>query len=387
MQTVGNKSSLRQGLRIGARIVWAAVLLAALVAASPGAALAAGGEAGAVYVMTNAAGGNTVLAFDRAADGALSPAGAYATGGLGSGAGLGSQGSLVLSENQRWLLAVNAGSDEVSVFAVGPGELRLTDTEPSGGEHPVSVTARGSLVYVLNAGGSGNIAGFSLAPDGQLAPLAGSTQPLSNGGAGAAPGPAQIEFSPDGRTLVVTEKASNLILTYAVADDGLAAAAVVHPSAGATPFGFAFGLQGSLVVSEAFGGAVNASAASSYTLHGTSLQVASASAPTHQTAACWVVVTGNGQYAYATNAGSSSVTGYRVGRDGRLALLDANGQTGLTGAGTAPTDAALSTNSQYLYVLTGGSPQVVAFRVQADGSLAPLGPVSVPAGTVGIAAH
>jgi len=387
MHTVYRIHPLSGVQRLGRQLLVAAILLATILAGSPLQAQAAENGPGSLYVMTNAPGGNAILAFDRAANGTLQPAGTYLTGGLGTGAGLGSQGSLVLSRNERWLLAVNAGSDDVSVFAVGPGGLRLADTEASGGDQPISVTINGSLVYVLNAGGAGNIAGFSLSAEGQLTPLDGSTQPLSNGGAGAAPGPAQVEFSPEGGSLVVTEKASNLILTYALGQNGRAQAPVVHPSAGTTPFGFAFAKQGTLVVSEAFGGAPNASAASSYRLSGSGLALVSASAPTHQTAACWLVVTANGRYAYTTNAGSGSVSGYAVGPDGQLTLLDADGQTGLTGPGSGPADAALSRNSQFLYVLAGGSHQVVAFQIQADGGLSHLGQVSVPAGTVGLAAR
>jgi 6-phosphogluconolactonase len=385
MRTDRLKALLSAVVRPGARLLWAALLVIGLIGFRPAAAQAAGEAPGAVYVMTNAAAGNAILVYDRAANGALTPAGAYATGGLGLGAGLGSQGAVVLSENGRWLLAVNAGSDELSVFAVQPNGLQLTDTAASGGERPVSVTAHGGLVYVLNAGGTGNITGFSLSAAGQLAPLAGSTQQLSNGGVGAAPGPAQVEFSPDGRTLVVTEKATNLLVTYALGANGLPAAPVIHASAGVTPFGFGFGLQGSLIVSEAFGGAPNASALSSYTLQGNSLQVVSASAVTHQTAACWVAVTHNGRYAYTTNAGSGSVSGYRVGPDGQLSLLDADGITELTGAG--PTDLALSNNSQFLYVVAGGAHQIAAFAVQADGSLTSLGQVALPVGAAGIAAQ
>jgi 6-phosphogluconolactonase len=371
----------------GARLLWAAVLLAALVVFRPAAAHAAGDSPGAVYVMSNAAAGNAILVFDRAANGSLTPAGSYATGGLGTGGGLGSQGALIVSDNGGWLFAVNAASNQISAFAVQPNGLLLTDTESSGGERPISLTARGNLLYVLNTGGAGNITGFTVAADGQLSPLAGSTQPLSNGGAGAAPGPAQISFSPDGRTLVVTEKATNLVLTYAVGPNGVASAPVVHPSAGITPFGFAFGHQGTLVVSEAFGGAPDASAASSYDLRGNSLQVISASSPTHQTAACWVAVTNNGKYAYTTNAGSGSVSGYRVSNDGRLTLLSADGQTGLTGPGSSPSDVALSQNSHFLYVVAGGSRQVVGFEVHSDGSLAALGQVGIPIGAAGVAAR
>jgi DNA-binding beta-propeller fold protein YncE len=169
------------------------------------------GLAGAVYVMTNQAAGNEVLVFDRSADGTLGSPTAHTTGGTGTGSGLGSQGALVLA-GSRWLLAVNAGSDDVSVFRVEHGGLTLTDRVASGGDRPISVTAHGSLVYVLNAGGAGNISGFRLTPHGELTAIAGSTLPLS----GAAVDPAQVEFTPDGSQLVVTEKATNQIVTYAV---------------------------------------------------------------------------------------------------------------------------------------------------------------------------
>ena len=144
------------------------------------------------------------------------------------------------------------------------------------------------------------------------------------------------------------------------------------------------GISAGLLAAQ-FGGAVDASALSSYVVGQDSLQTVSASAPTHQTAACWVVVTGNGKYVYTTNAGSGSVSGYAVARDGSLTLLDADGRTGITGA--SPTDAALSRNSQYLYVLNAASDTISAFAVERDGSLTDLGQVSTPATAVGIAAH
>jgi 6-phosphogluconolactonase len=194
-----------------------------------------------------------------------------------------------------------------------------------------------------------------------------------------------VSFSPNGRLLAVTEKATNLITTFTVGHDGLASAAVTHPSAGATPFGFAFGRWDTLIVSEAFGGAANASAVSSYKLNDGQLQVVSASAVTHQTAACWIAVTGNGKYAYTTNAGSGSISGYTVGHDGSLTLLNANGQTALIGGSVA--DMAFSQTSRYLYVFAGGTHQIVALRVHADGSLTQLGGAGIPAGAAGVAAY
>ncbi len=382
-QLIGKENDAR---RLG-RWLFLTVTLLALLVGSRNITFAAGRSAGLVYVMSNADAGNSVLVFDRAPDGTLTEAGEFMTGGLGTGGGLGSQGALVLSNNQRRLFAVNAGSNEVSVFSVSNQGLSLSDTIASGGELPLSLTVSGNLLYVLNGGGSGNITGFTIANNGELSPISDSTRNLSNDGVGVAPGPAQISFTPDGRQLIVTEKATNLILTYQVGQDGRPSTATAQASEGETPFGFEFSKRNTLIVSEAFGGAAGASAVSSYTFNDDNLQTVSASVPTHQTAACWLVVTGNGKYAYTTNTGSSTVTGYAVANDGSLSLLDADGVTGHTTPGGSPIDAALSRNSQYLYVLSGGTNTVTAFEVRADGSLTSIGDINIPAGSVGIAAR
>ena len=343
----------------------------------------AGTDVGAVFTLGNAAGGNAVLAFARAADGSLSSAGAFATTGNGSGAGLGSQGAVVLSGDRRFLFAVNAGSNSITSFAVDGASLTRIGTVASGGILPISVTVHGDLLYVLNGGGTENITAFSISPSGTLTMLAGSSRPLSGTGVG----PAQVSFDPSGRWLVVTEKATNLIDVYAVGANGYASAPIVNASVGQTPFGFAFNQHGVLIVSEAFGGAANASAVSSYTLgsDGT-LHVVSASVPTTETAACWIAVTGNGKFAYATNTGSASATGYEV-RHAALSILDADGRTGSTGAG--PIDAAMSRNSRYLYTLNAGSNTISAFVVSnSDGSLTTISGVGgLPPSAVGLAAH
>ncbi len=125
---------------------------------------------------------------------------------------------------------------------------------------PTSIAVHGDLVYALNNGGEPSISGFSLA-GGRLTPLEGSTRPLSDGDAD----PAQISFSPDGRTLVVTERGTNSISTYAVDERGYAEGPETIPSSGATPYGFDFA-NGSVIVTEAFGGEIGAAAASSYAL-------------------------------------------------------------------------------------------------------------------------
>src|SRR2546422_8881029 len=99
----------------------------------------------------------------------------------------------------------SAGSNDVSVFTVGAAGLSLASRTSSGGTLPISLTVHGNELYVLNAGGSGNISGFTVDNSGGLTPIAGSTQPLS----GSNVGPAQVAFSPDGRHPGVTRKTTN----------------------------------------------------------------------------------------------------------------------------------------------------------------------------------
>jgi len=330
----------------------------------------------AVYTLTNQVAGNAVAVFNRAADGTLSAAGTIATGGTGTGGSLGSQGAVALSDDGRRLFAVNAGSNDVSVFDVGPTGLSLASQTASGGTLPISLTAHGSLLYVLNAGGAGNISGFSVGATGGLTPIAGSTQPLS----GTNVGPAQVSFSPDGRRLVVTEKNTNLLDVYAVDANGAASGRASVASAGGTPFGFAFGHRNDVFVSEATG------SASSYVLDAGNLSLVSGAVLTHRGAPCWAVVTDDGRFGYTGN-GSGSVSAFAIAPSGAISLLDADGATAVVSGGV--NDIALSGNSRYLYVLgTGATPAIYAFRLEADGHLNPLGPIGeLPAGTRGLAAR
>jgi 6-phosphogluconolactonase (cycloisomerase 2 family) len=297
---------------------------------------------------------------------------------------LGNQGGLVLSGSEKWLFAVNAGSNSIAVLEVRRRGLHLVEVQPSDGIRPVSVTEHRGLVYVLNAG-SDSIAGFTVGRDGRLRPLDGSDRPLS----GAGTDPAQIAFTPDGDALVVSEKATNKIVTFEIGRDGLPGDAQVQDSNGPTPFGFAFGKRDKLFVSEAFGGAENASATSSYDIDRQGvLTTISASVGTNQTANCWVVVTPNGRFAYVTNTGSGSISGYAIDFDGTIELLDADGRTAVTGDGSAPVDLALTDSGRFLYSLNSGTNTIGAFRVHSDGSLAQL-PFTggLPSGANGLAAR
>jgi 6-phosphogluconolactonase len=348
------------------RVALPVALALALVALALGAPGAAASSAGQVYTLTNSPSGNAVKVFERAGDGSLTAAGEFATGGTGTGGGLGNQEALVLE--RKLLFAVNPGSDSISSFRVRGSELELIDTDPSGGDQPISLAADDGRLYVLNAGGAGNISGHTVSRHGALSPLVGSTRPLSGSGTG----PAQVSFAPDGERLVVTEKNTNLIDVYEVDDDtGLASGPNPQPSAGQTPFGFGFDKHGRLIVSEAFGGAPDASAVSSYAFDDGVLDRITASAPTTETAACWIVVTDNGRFTYTSNTGSASISGYRIGRDGELSLLDADGRTAITGPG--PIDMALSRGSRFLYSLNSGDGTISGFSVGASGDLTPIG--------------
>jgi len=331
---------------------------------------------GAVYALTNQSDGNAVAIFTRAADGTLSWIGSAPTGGTGAGASLGSQGALALSDDGRWLFAVNAGSNDISAFEVTPSGLALTSRVASGGLRPISVTVHDKVVYVLNAGGDGSISGFTVGNSGALTSIAGSTRSLS----GSAVGPAQVSFSSNGRWLIVTEKATNRLDVYAVGSDGSASAANTAASAGGTPFGFAFGHRDELFVSEAAG------SASSYVIDGTgALVLASGAVATHQGAPCWAVVTKNGKFGYTANAQGGSISGFAIGNDGSIALIDADGRTAVVGGGNI--DLAVSGNSRYLYQLNGNR-SISGFQIGADGHLTAVGNVAgLPASTVGLVAR
>jgi len=368
------------------RLSGAALMMVAVIAASDGPQARTTGTTGAVYTATNSANGNSVLVFDRTADGGLTYVNAFATGGQGSGAGLGNQGGVALTADGKFVLVVNAGSNDVSVLQTTDSGLLLLDRRSAGGVRPISVSVSGGLVYVLNngsaAGGTDSVVGFRLSRDGVLTQIPGSTRALS----AAAVGPAEVAVSPDGSTLVVTEKATNRLDVFELQDDGSPGLVNVVASSGVTPFGFAFGKRDQFFVSEAFGGAANASAVSSYQVSGAAaVSVISPSVPTTETAACWVAVTPDGRHLYTTNAGSGTVSGYRIYPDGAIDLLDTDGVTGVTGAGV--TDVTLSSNGRYLYALRSGAGAIAIFRVEDHGALTSLGTMSLPAGANGIAAR
>ncbi len=341
---------------------------------------------GEVYVQTNDAAGNQVIAYGRAGDGTPSLRGRYDTGGLGTGEPhLASQGSVTLTDDGRWLLVVNAGSNDVSVLTVGAGGLDLAG-RASSGEAPISVAAHEGYVYVLNSGGEsgkGSISGFAMGMDGTLEPLPGSTRPLSQAGAD----PAQVAFSPDGTTLVVTEKATNGISLYPVGENGVAEGPVAQPSSGVTPYGFGFTRRGTLVVTEAFGARAGAAAVSSYALVAPSrLAPISTSVGNTRTAVCWAVISKDDRFAFVTNFGDGTVSSYRIAGEGSIELHDPVAATTVPGE-KGIRDVALTSDGRHLYAIHADMGRLYAFQVSEDGRLVALGMAGgLPATVAGLAA-
>lgn len=335
--------------------------------------------AGHVFTLSNQTTGNEVLSYSRAGDGTLTYVAAYAAGGTGTGAGLGSQGAVVLTENKKLLLAVNAGSNDISAMKITGHGLKLLSTVSSGGMQPVSITQYKDLVYVLNSGGDGNISGFRITSGGILVAIPNSTKPLS----AAASGGAQISFTNDGKVLVITEKATNTITTYTVKENGEPGMMHTLPSANATPFGFAVGRNNIIYVSEAAGGAPGASTLSSYFVkpNGT-VKLIEGPVGAYQSAACWVALSKDEKYAYTTNTGSNNLSAFRITAFGKINI--ASGIAAASGMG--PIDASVSSDGKYLYVVNAGSMDISTYSIGDEGVLTNLQTIpGLPAGASGMA--
>jgi 6-phosphogluconolactonase (cycloisomerase 2 family) len=331
-----------------------------------------------VFVQTDNAAGNQVIAYDQGRDGSLTEVGAYPTGGLGGELEgsvvdhLASQGSLAYDADNHLLYAVNAGSNTVSVFAVFGDRLSLQQVIGSGGSFPTSVAVDDGLVYVLNAEGGGSLQGYR-AGFGHLFPIPGSNRalglPIETPRFTHTPG--QVAFSPDGSKVIVTTKAAGSdIDVFGVRAFGLLSQTpVVNSEPGTVPFAVTFDQAGNLLVSQA-----GTNAVTSYALHGDGTLTGLSTVATGQAATCWIVRAGS--VAYASNAGSGTLSNIGLGLGGQLSSLG----TTETSGGTV--DAAVAANGRYLYVQGGAAGTVDAFSIGAGGALTRIGTITVP-GAVG----
>jgi 6-phosphogluconolactonase (cycloisomerase 2 family) len=360
-------------------ILTAAVVAAGLtVTSAPNATASPDSDSrGAVFVQTDDLANNSVIAYDRAANGSLTRAGTYATGGAGAAVAgavvdpLASQGSLVFDRTHGLLFAVNGGSDTITVFGVDGSRLVRRQILSSHGDLPVSVSVVDNLVYVLNARGGGSITGYRV--DGRdVQPLAGSTRALNltpNTNPEFLQAPSQVAITPDRRAVVVATKTHGTLMVFRLGEGGRPAASPVVTPSGTVPFALAFDRSGNLLVVDATG------FASSYTVgRDGSLALVSKVGPTGQAAACWTVVVDGSLY--AANAGSNSISSFFSDRRGQLTISNVVAAT--TGAG--PIDMAASGNGRFIYQLTGGSGQVNAYSRGANGALSLIGTVDTGLG-------
>ncbi len=334
-----------------------------------------------VYSLANTTGTNKVLVFRIKNDGALRYQDAVASGGAGTGMGLGSQGAIAINEEKNLLFAVNAGSNSISSFKIlDDGQLKLSNTINSGGRTPNSLTIYRGTLYVLNLG-SDNIHGFHVSWDGSMTHIMGSTKPLSEMMVDAP----QISFTPNGRWLVVTEKATNKISSFKVMSNGSVSSGIFTASTGKTPFGFAFARKSVMVVSNAAGGAAGAGSATAYNIKSNGIpDPLNGAVENWQGAPCWVATTEHGRFAFISNTGSNSISSYYVAPWGSLYLI----KKAATSTGMAPSDIVVAANNYFVYAVNGKSASIGAYHRTRFGGLRHIGDVSgLPAGVTGLATY
>jgi hypothetical protein len=338
---------------------------------------------GHVYLDDNTAGSNTIAAFDRHANGTLTPlpGSPFAAGGAGTGAGLASQGAVQLAGDGRLLLAADAGSNQVSMLRIQPdGSLHLARVVSSGGTLPVSIAVHGSLVYVANAGpGNSNYTGFRLAPWGALTPVPGSTVALP-----AAAQPGDVLFNSAGTKLIGTRVGTSQIDSFTVGLGGRLKAAPGSPftAQGLGPFGSQFRPTNpdQLFVSNAHNGTgLGTVSAFSDSHAGVLTSIGSSPVPDQQTAPCWVTISPDGRYLFAVNTGSGTISRYSIALGGALTLLGSTSVAAQGGVGAV--DPGLSPDGRFLYVNESKIASVGAFAV-SGGNLTELSssPTPLPAG-------
>ena len=361
------------------RFSWGAALFAASLSVAY-----ADSDAGAVFVMSNSADHNEVLTFSRSANGKLQATGRVSTEGRGSGGTtdpLGSQGSLTLSSDNRFLFAVNAGSGSISSFRVHGDDLRLVDVTHSGGSAPVAVAQWGDLVYVLNFAGNSSVVGFRLDEEGRLTEIHNSIRYLSTANSGAS----SLAFTPDGKSLIVTEKLNNLIDVFPVRSGGRLGTVVATKDPSAGLFDVVTAQQNTVIALEAGAGSI-----SSFLVEAGALMPIGTPAATNGQASCWSVVTPDGKWVYTANSGSSTISGFRIVGAGSVTPVVPGSVVATLPAGSTDLDIAVSADSKFLYSLNSGAGSVGVFKINADGTLTSrfvIGAFTATSGFNGIAAY
>ena len=337
-------------------------------------------KSGHVYIESNDANENAIVMYNQGWDGKLSWGSSTASGGKGTGAGLGSQSAITINKEHTWLFAVNAGSNSVSSFKIkNDGSLELKSTENSGGTLPVSVCVHNDLLYVVNSK-SANISGYKIGWNGSLTWIKGSQKDLSD----ITALPAQISFSPEGNSLLVTEKTTSVISSFSLNANGAVTNAVYTNSVGEEPFGFDFARGKYMIVTNAFQGADNKSSCTSYTNLYLNISDVNGSVANHQSASCWIAAAKYGRYAFVTDTKSNNIVSYYINSFGAIYYIPWS----VVSTGLTPIDITVSANNLYVYNINAGDHTITEFKRGVLGTLKSIGTVSsLPTFAAGIIAE
>jgi 6-phosphogluconolactonase len=335
-----------------------------------------------VFVMTNDAVKNEVLAYQRIFDGRLTLKERFVTGGRGSGGTtdpLQSQGSLTLSHDHNLLFAINSGSGTVSSFHLLGGLPVLVDQEPTGGSEPVAVAEHNGIIYVLNAGGNGAVVAFRTDNLGRLHEISNSLVHLTATHSGGS----SISVSPDGTMLAVIEKVPNNIDTFPIHPDGTLGSVVINHSVTPGVFAAIFTPNGKLIVSENQPNGTDVSSISSYTINADgTITAITQSLQTFGDGNCWNAITPNGKYVYVDNSATATVAGFSIGSNGTLTPI-AGTILSSNPAGTTNLDIAVSSDGKFVYTINSGAGSVSIYSINGDGTLNSLGDIDGLPKTVG----
>jgi 6-phosphogluconolactonase (cycloisomerase 2 family) len=335
---------------------------------------------GFVFTMSNALSGNELIQYKINTDGSLSLEATMATMGLGTGANLSSQGSVILSADKRFVFVVNAGDNSLSSFLIMPtGVMTFVGKYNLQGIRPISITQRGNLVYVLcseGATGVSSFEGFVLSSSGVLTAIPNSKQtfPIDVN-------PAQISFVYN-NVLVVSERATNQLSSYNLdPTTNISISSQNIITSHVYPYGFAVNSLGQIFVTEASA----SSSVSSYLVSPAGVLSSISTLSNAQAGACWAAINSTSTICYSSNAGANTISSFAISATGTLTTT----QTAIDlGVGNSPLDIGLSSNDKYLYVLAGTSDKILPFKVEGT-VLSPIDcePIYVPGAAYGLAVY
>jgi 6-phosphogluconolactonase len=336
---------------------------------------------GSLFVQTNETAGNRVLQYDRTELGKLTYVGSYDTKGFGTGTGLGNQGSIILSEDKKFLLVTNAQSNNISTFKFNNDKLIFVGIYPSMGVKPISITQKGNIVYVLNVT-SDKIAGFFMSDTGELSPISGSIQSLS----GTNVLGAQISFV-HANVLVVTERQSNKISTFVLNSIGVAGNRQTANSYTNTPFGFGVGTAGRIYITEENLGLDSGGQLSSYVITPSGAINFLSTFHSGELGICWAVVNTKETTVFATNTATSTISSFGLAEGSGVIKKHFIAKS--LGSGFAPIDIALSKKDDFLYVLNAKSNKIIGYAITASTLMALRGGEisELPKGANGLAVY